>query len=454
MKRRLSSAVAVRRHFVAGRELFVLSGRDDVGTALVGAREWALLSAADGTRDIEGVVRLAARKGVRVSEAEVAAWFEELAAQGVLVDAADSEQGSALADASALPERAEPRELSSMPGFRMRCDGRGTCCRMYPTTVFDAAEMARACGLVPEVFDGGEDVGRAFTPVSGADGLSGDAAGRSWAGGAVGMRDGQCGYLDERGCRIHAAAGALAKPAGCRLYPAAFCDDGERVRVAPRPECACVFRSARRGESGEGELLVAARTTAELEPAAFVQPLPEVVAIASELRVPRERYLAWHRGASALLTMPSAADAARRLVSFADELAGTVARANLVEELAPELAELRERVRRRAVLHSEWRAPTDLARLVPLWIRDAIELVERSGEGEPMASDEAFYLATLAYGHLWFDEAAPLAPSLRQRAVRVLVARWIPTVLARGPYADDPALEHPLALVEAFSRLL
>ena len=47
-------------------------------------------------------------------------------------------------------------------------------------------------------------------------------------------------------------------------------------------------------------------------------------------------------------------------------------------------------------------------------------------------------------------EASPLATALRDRGVRLLVARAMP--LAVGTDEVDPAYVHPLALVEAMLR--
>jgi lysine-N-methylase len=87
-----------------------------------------------------------------------------------------------------------------------------------------------------------------------------------------------------------------------------------------------------------------------------------------------------------------------------------------------------------------------------LFARSAGESAESAGE-----SAEAFYLRAVIHGHHLVTGDAPLAGSLRDRAVRLLIARAMPSVLARAlergeAGAADPAARHPLALVEAMLR--
>jgi lysine-N-methylase len=61
--------------------------------------------------------------------------------------------------------------------------------------------------------------------------------------------------------------------------------------------------------------------------------------------------------------------------------------------------------------------------------------------------DELFFLRVLLHGHQLAGEL-PLARALRDRAVRLILARALPDALPEG----DPARAHPLALVEAMMR--
>src|SRR5690606_34540249 len=75
---------------------------------------------------------------------------------------------------------------------------------------------------------------------------------------------------------------------GCRTFPARYVDVGDAIRVAPRPECACVFASARRED---GEPLTTARRGAELPRETFVPALPPRARLGSR-EVDREELLA------------------------------------------------------------------------------------------------------------------------------------------------------------------
>jgi len=71
----------------------------------------------------------------------------------------------------------------------------------------------------------------------------------------------------------------------------------------------------------------------------------------------------------------------------------------------------------------------------------------------PAPRAEAFYLRALIHGHALAIGGLPISLALHDRAVRVLVARALPLVLATLPPAElDPACAHPLALVEAMLR--
>jgi lysine-N-methylase len=461
MRPRLAPDVAVRRHLVDGRPALAVHDTRDGRLAVVGEREGALLRCADGTRDLEGIRLAAERLGARATPSDVERWFSELRQAGLIVDA--DEWGAPTEDVRAeAPLRVadEVRPLRPLPGYRLRCDGRGSCCRFYPTTLFTEADAVRARALAPDVLGAGDDASRAFTPSRGASGLSADGAGRDFAGLAVTMVDGACAYLDRAGCRIHAAGGASAKPTGCRLYPASFVDDGECVRVSVLPECACVFRSGLDGAT-DGEPLILASNTAELDPLAHVERLPETLVVSDAATWSRTRYLDWHRAASTAIEADPAVDAAAFLHALAEGLddSGAAPRHgddhDLREALAPELQELIVRARRRSALHAPWRSVIDLARLVPSWLAATGDVLARKGVGSPSWADERLYLRSVAYGHVWIADGVPLRSALRRRAARVLLARWLDHAARAEGFANhEPALEHPLALVEAAARWL
>lgn len=415
---RLRSDVAVRRHVVGGRVLLTLHAPPDA-VATIGEREWAFLAAADGSRDLEGI-RLAARRSARLATPElVSEFFAALAAAGLLADG--PEPLSDEATAAPLPSR----PLAPMPRFSLACDGSGTCCRLYPTTTFLPLDVARARSVCPDVLDAGHHPERAFSPIA-------SSHARSWEPSAVTMVDGRCAYLDAQGsCQIHVKGGAELKPSGCRLFPTRFVDDGVVIRVAPSPECRCVFTSPET-QAGEPSLP---------EQAAVVEAVGDTIHVDERTVWTRERYLAW------------AAGAARALETAGD---GVTALWSLAEALSPAdttLATLVTAHERRLARHNtrqSFRAPTDLARRVPVWMEGAAR--RRDVEAAPLAG-ENLYLRAIAHAHAWVLDGVPLGASLRDRAVRLFLARRLRSAFSPDDLADpDPALAEPIALVEACSR--
>ncbi|WP_437580493.1 hypothetical protein [Sorangium sp. So ce887] len=60
---RLAAHVLARRHLVGEDERVILHDLRSGQLLQLGPREWALVSAADGTRDVEGIAIAAAREG-------------------------------------------------------------------------------------------------------------------------------------------------------------------------------------------------------------------------------------------------------------------------------------------------------------------------------------------------------------------------------------------------------
>ncbi len=448
-----------RRHVVGGEEIVVLRDLAGPSTARIGPREWALLEAADGTRDLEGIAIAAAREGAHASVAAIRDFLAALAAEDLLAedDAPPAASAEDVREALAIPL---DRPLDPLPGYLFSCDGRGGCCGFYATVVFSRLDAARARALVPSVLGAGDEPERAFTPEHGA---------RAPAL-AVASVDGRCAYLDASGrCSVHAAGGLAAKPLGCQLFPARFVDDGETVRVTAAVECACVLSSVGRAD-GAPLGPVGARVLGDLDPHVHVASLAEGFVVSPGLGATRLELVAWSRDLVA-------ADPPRDGVAAAWALAGAIARAGLrrpdgapwafprdpappeADALAPLLASLADVAGKRAREDAGWGGDRLLAGRAVLFVHAAATaLLEPElcslvlSSPARHAASEAFYLRALLHGHELVGPLS-LADALRDRAVRMLVARALPLAYAAlDDDRSDPALAHPLALVEATLR--
>jgi lysine-N-methylase len=458
---RLADHVVARRHVVDGDERVVLFDQGTGRLVQVGPREWGLLAAADGTRDLEGIVLAAGREGAHARVPALQGFLAQLHAAGMLEDGVpEAAVLPTRAAAEAADEGAATRPLLSLPGYTLTCDGSGSCCRFYGTVLFGPVEAARARALLPLVRDGGARHERAFTPEHGS---------APTGGAAVTYCDGRCAYLgDDDRCGIHGRGGPEAKPLGCQTYPASFVDDGESVRVSVSVECACVLASVDR-PGGSPLVPAGARTRADLDETLVVEPLDAQVALTADAWAPRAAYVAWARQVAAL--WPGVTDVAAALHS----LAGAVARDGLDEaataralrEPAPPTAAevgawaeaLARRAARRAREDEGWRSPRDLVLRASRWVMEAARRIADPGTAAglltgPAAAprSERFYVEALLHGHR-LAGGRPLATALRDRAVRVVVARALGQVLAAVPEgARDTAAAHPLALLEAMLR--
>ncbi len=421
---RLRPEVAARRHVVGDAVMTTVHAPPPSrGVACLGEREWAFVAAADGTRDLEGIRLAAARDGRRATRAHVVRLFEELAAAGLLTDGVEEATSASLAEpTSGVPER----PCVGLPRFRLRCDGSGTCCRLYTTTTFLPLDVARARALCPDVLAGGHHPERLFTPLT-------SSHAHSWEPVAVAMIDGRCAFLGaDDSCSIHARGGAGAKPAGCRAYPLRFVDDGEVIRVGPAPECSCVFASP-----AVDEAMDAPRP----DHALFVERLDETIQVGDGSSWSRARYLAWATERGELLA--TSANGVDALWEAAAELAHSDVS---LTELAGRLARALEEHGR---LHA-WRHPRDLARGLPDLMLVA---TRRIGRDVGALEGETLYLRALSHLHGWALDGVPLAASLRERALRLLVARHLADVIReRELVRDDAAFGAPIALVEASCR--
>jgi lysine-N-methylase len=411
----------VRQHVIDGDLVIVLHGPPPAaGVACLGPREWAFIACADGTRDLEGIRLAAARVDRKSTTDHLVAFFDQLARAGMLGDGPGTQHEETSPTSSvALP-------VDPLPGFALRCDGSGTCCRLYPTTTFLPLDVARARALCPDVLDGAHHPERVFTPIT-------SSSARSWEPRAVTMNDGRCAYLDGEGsCRVHAAGSEELKPGGCRLFPMRFVDDGTCVRVAPAPECRCVFTSPPTGGAAAEPIVPDAATV--------VERVENVLRVDERTSWPRARYLAW--SADALERLQPQQDGVQALWELAHELSPT-------EVTISELANRFRAVLERHNAKQTWRHVRDLARRIPTWMEGATHVETSRGA----LTGENFYLRAIAHSHAWVLDGVPLVVSLRERAARLFIARRLHDAFTDEDRADDDAaLTEPIALVEACCR--
>ncbi len=453
---RLADHAVVRRHRVGEEDFWVLHDQRSGMAFRLGPREWGLLAQADGSRDLEGIVAAASRAGAYARVETLRAFLGALHVHGLV------EEGVAPIPASKA--RGASRPLDPLPGFSLTCDGRGSCCRLYASVIFRPVEEAYARALLPRVLDAGDHPERAFMPLSGSSPCGATA---------VPLVDGRCAYLDGSGlCRLHAVQGAHVKPLGCQTFPAIFVDDGEAVRVAPAVECACVLASALDPkEDGSPLVPEGARTSDDLDEGILIVELPEESIVAPGRHAPRADLVRWTR---AVAEAPAPHDTLHALFALAvavetsglDLDAATRALATPapldVELLRPFFVALAKRASRRAHIDATFRAEHDLARRAVVWIEAAARALAEdpalaahltiSSTDPARARAEAFYLRAGAFAYQLVSIDLPLAHALRDRAARVLLARALPLVTTPDEERDEPALHHPLALVEATLR--
>lgn len=390
MRPRLGSHVRPRLHLLGTRRVVLLDDGRSGAPLGIGAREWRVVRAMDGTRDLDG---LALATGV--PRAEVEAFARQLDDLGLLA--------SAPPEATALASPARDLPVVPLPGYRFRCTGIGGCCAMAETVLFTPLEAARARAAAPEVLDAGHDESRAFTPDRGV------AAPLL----AVAMVDGACAYLARDGaCAVYPV-----RPHGCRTFPRWHVDVGDAIRVAPRLACACEL------EPGDAPLVEVTRG-AELPAALWVERLPEAVRFGAEV-------------------LP-AAEAMARIDAWSwdgDPLARCDARAAALGAPSLDRAALRARVDATLAAHA-WRAPGDRLRRALAWLRVAVdrELSAPRPDDEVLAARALAFVGGLALGG---DVGAALA-ALRER---LDLARRFPDEACAEGFA-----RHPIAVVNAIAR--
>jgi lysine-N-methylase len=447
---RLSSHVLPRLYDRAGVRFVVLFDTQKQAAQPVSARAWACIRGMDGTRDRAGLVAWLRGLGGSATEDEVAELLGELHEAGMVVEGVGS---ATTVDAEEEPvARGGARSLLALPSYTLVCDGRGSCCRFYPSIAFTPHDVAKARAHCPEVGGAGVDETRVFVPLLGSTSPMR----------AVCTTNGRCVYLEDDGaCRIHARGGASAKPVGCSLFPARFVDDGESVRVVPHLECSCVFVSARTTAAGAPLVPEAWRTTADLpEEIVFDGVIDPVFVTPSQQRSLQEvRELAKDWQGS-----PDGADVIGRLIGLAASLGGGTPPPNeVVRKLFRSASEaLRPRLEAAAV--EPWRSPTDLAKITFDALVTALDLLDTVLRSPPANSDtdllpvgyptdEELYLRVQLFGLGFVAKSGTRScrALLFDRAFRVLVARALGLVVELAELSD-PAFIAPLALVEATMR--
>jgi len=422
----------------------------------LGEREWAVAAAMDGTRGVAGIAEAATRRGATIGSEVVETFVAELAAAGLLEEAPGASAPPAQEIAPAMLGTPAERPLEPLPDTTFDCDGQGSCCRVYPTIVFLGRDVVRARAGLPDVLAGGDDEASAFTPVAGSVDPTSTPA----------LVDGRCMYLAGDGrCGVHGALGPAAKPFGCRTFPLTYVDDGSSVRVVPRPECACVPRSASGAASGGPLVAPGVLVRGHLPPETFVHRLPERIALTRDVVVPVAELAVWSRALGSVQTP----DAAAALAALADvvgrglDAARDVALAAAPPALdparcGPHLRALREAAAGK--MQEGWRSPRDLAQQSFVALDTACDLALAAPEmfaagprSEREREAEALHVRTVLFGHLCVadDAAVVLADELERRSAQVVAARALGAV-AELAGLTDPAYGWPLALLEALVR--
>ncbi|MEZ4340653.1 MAG: hypothetical protein R3B82_28870, partial [Sandaracinaceae bacterium] len=101
----------MRRHLVGDQVLILLHATSEGAPLGIGEREWRVVRAMDGTRDVEGVALASG-----VAPTAVAAFVEQLGALGLLGVTPEEE-------ALASPARDVP--VVALPGYAFSCTGLG-----------------------------------------------------------------------------------------------------------------------------------------------------------------------------------------------------------------------------------------------------------------------------------------------------------------------------------------
>ena len=434
----------MRFHIVDDEEHVVLLDTHTQQVLEISVRDWHILEQADGSRDLDALCLAATRLGFYRGESEIRQLLEELDDAGVLDDGLPH-----ITRAPPVPVDRSPKDrpLEPLPGFRLYCDGRGTCCRAYGSVPFLPEEALRAR---VHAQDASLPIARSllFAPLRGAQR---DDASEPFA---VALVQGRCAFLNLNNlCDLHSALGHDKKPFACQAYPAVYVDDGVAIRVSPTPECACIFDSAG-GHRGSGLVSPGATRREHLHEMVEPRPVPDPVPLTERHATDRAALRCWSVSVHRRLLGEREPDldapgfALAMAAAMADgALSADVAPTSL-EALRPWVQAFRSRAEDVAETQDAWRGASDLSRHVARWISDALRDADVFA-APPRPETERFYLASLAWGHRVATGGRTLAHGLRDRATRMLVAR----AMASSP-SRPAALSHPLALLEAAVRNL
>lgn len=444
----------LRRHVVDGQEKLLLHDGQSEQVLELTLEQLSHIIACDGTRDIGGVMLAAARAGAYRRASSIEQLLAELHERGLLGDGVAPLRADQPSTARSSQQAERP--LEPLPGYRFACDGNSTCCATYSSVPFSLQDARRAQRLAPEVV--GEGVAaRFFLPLHGSVDDSRCA---------VTMVDGACAFLTGDGrCRMHAAEGAEAKPRGCQTFPACHVDDGEAIRVSVAVECACVLTSL---DSAGAEPLVAAsvRTAGELPPGTRIATLPATVRVNDQLDAPRAALRRWSvRALEAVQGCDDAVAAWWALADAANEggIDGPIR--PLAGQQPPSASALGFQLMALAAATADkrettvgWRSVGDRARRLSAWLDIAAQALldpkvaaARLEGAARHGLSEAFHLRALLWGHQLVSPKLTLVQSLRDRAVRVLLARQCAEAVP-DDCADDPSAGFPLTAVEAMMR--
>ena len=388
---------------------------------------WAVLSCADGTREVEGIVAAAARLGAQTRPEAVTELLQALAERGGL------EAGAPAHAPDVVTIRKRPAgvlelPVAVLPGYRYVCDGSGGCCRSYGSVLLTPGDRDRARAALPGHRIAGLPSTRWFTPERGS------APTPLCVPVSV---DGGCGFLDAQGlCEIHRRVGLEGKPRACAAFPVVICSDGVELRVSVMPECACVLRPVGPGEGetiGEGWQI-----GADVPSVLVVDVLPETIQVDGTRTAPRS----WLRSAVGDLYERSvhAVDPADLCWSEADAWSTPKPR-----DLAPYVDALHRHAKDTMRRRSTYVGTDDWVLRSLRWLVGTLHLLEDPSLQALVVAPtempdpiERRYLQAALWSYQGFDDDTA-AFALRLHAVRI----WIARAMSEVPLAPS---EHAVAL--------
>jgi lysine-N-methylase len=442
----------LRRHLVDGEEKLILHDTRVEEIVELDAEQLQQIRVCDGTRDIGGVLLAAARAGVYTRASKIESLLAALAQRGLLADGI-APRHAALDGAGQAEPTPSFRPLERLDGYQFRCDGNGSCCTTYASIPFGVDDARRASRRAPDVME--RDEAHFFLPLYG----SSDADMR-----AVTMVDGACAFLDADGmCRVHDV-----KPRGCDTFPACFVDDGDAVRASVALECPCVLSSlsAPAGES----LAEDAGAASEVPPGARVVALPEHIRLHADATAPRAALRRWSVVVLDAIDELGPLDGVAVYWALADEVAAhgldTAPLRSGLNKWAPPrsaalglwLLALAAKTADKRETTAAWRGKRDRSRRLSAWLDQAAQallepklLEDRLSGPGPNAAHEAFHLRSTVWGHQLVSRQLTLEQSLRDRAIRLLLARQCAEAVPEES-VGDPSARYPLTAVEAMMR--